>query len=190
VQGGNVTVQGGPVETTPLVCYNMLRFQSNRRGDGAMRFRVTWIVSYLIVGVFLLLTAAAHADPSIRINKDADRVAIGGYDSVAYFTEGRPVEGIPELVYEWQDALWRFSRPEHLAIFAENPERYAPRYGGFCTGGMALGVRWVVDPEAWAIVDDRLYLNFLKSDRDDFVADPEPYLQKADANWETLGRRE
>lgn len=155
-----------------------------------MRVRATWIASYLVVGVAILLSAPAQAESAIRINKDSDRVAINGYDPVAYFTEGRPVEGSPDLAHEWQDAIWRFSTPEHLAMFAGDPGRYAPRYGGFCTGGMAQGVRWVVDPQAWAIVDGRLYLNFLKSGRDRLVADPEPYIRKADANWKSLGKPE
>lgn len=155
-----------------------------------MRFRAVQAASYLVATIVILLAAVAHAEPTIRVNKDADRVAIAGYDPVAYFTEERPVEGSPELEYEWQDALWRFSDPEHLTMFAKDPERYAPRYGGFCTGGMALGVRWVVDPEAWAIVEDRLYLNFRKGGRDEFVADPDSYIRKADANWERLGQPE
>ena len=143
-----------------------------------------------VVAAAMVCATAAHAQEAVRINKDDARVAIRGYDSVAYFTEGRPIVGSPELEHEWQDAVWRFSRPEHLTMFAEDEERYAPRYGGFCTGGMALGILRGIDPEAWAIVDGQLYLNFRKEGRDNFVVDPDPYIQKADANWQTLGRPE
>jgi hypothetical protein len=135
-----------------------------------------------------LLAVAAHAGEKLRVNVDTDRVAINGYDTVAYFTEERAVEGSAEFEHAWQDARWRFASAEHRDLFAADPERYAPRYGGFCTGGMALGRLWTIDPEAWAIVDDRLYLNFRKSGRDEFVEDPEPYIERADANWAKLNQ--
>ena len=83
-----------------------------------------------------------------RINKDAEDLAILGYDTVAYFTDGRPVKGSPEFEYVWQDARWRFANAEHRTLFASEPEHYAPQFGGFCTGGMTLGRLAPIDPEA------------------------------------------
>lgn len=121
------------------------------------------------------------------VNKDGDDVAIKGYDTVAYFTQGKPVPGKADFEHEWQNAKWRFSSAEHRELFASAPDKYAPRYGGFCAGGMALGWKAPIDPEAWVIVDGKLYLNYSKGGRDDFAADPAPQIAKADDNWERLG---
>lgn len=139
-----------------------------------------------------LLLTLAFAAPAFaggeRINTGSANVAIKGYDPVAYFTEQRPVKGKPAFEHVWQDAKWQFANAEHLEMFASDPDQYAPRYGGFCAGGMSLGQLAPIDPEAWAIVDGRLYLNYSKPGRDRFVDDPVSAIEKADANWEELGR--
>jgi hypothetical protein len=124
------------------------------------------------------------------VNKGGDDVAIKGYDPVAYFTEGKPVPGKAQFEHEWQDARWRFSSADHRELFASAPDKYAPRYGGFCAGAMALGWKAPIDPEAWVIVDGRLYLNYDKDGRDEFAEEPAPQIAKADANWERLGEVE
>jgi hypothetical protein len=146
------------------------------------------LVSAALGAVFCLATLPALAGE--LVNKDADGVAIRGYDAVAYFTQGRPVQGKLEFEYEWQDARWRFSSAEHRELFVSEPDKYAPRYGGFCAGGMALGMQVPIDPTAWVIVDGKLYLNYSKTGRDEFAAEPAPEIAKADANWQRLGQIE
>jgi hypothetical protein len=136
------------------------------------------------------LLVALPALAGEQVNKDGDDIAIKGYDSVAYFTEGRPVPGRAEFEHEWENATWRFSSAEHRELFASAPDKYAPRYGGFCAGAMALGWKAPIDPEAWVIVDGRLYLNYSKDGRDEFAEEPAPQIAKADANWEHLGKVE
>jgi hypothetical protein len=132
--------------------------------------------------------AASTAIAGERINKDAEDLAIRGYDTVAYFTQGRPVEGSPEFEHVWQEARWRFASAEHRALFAGDPDRYAPQFGGFCTGGMGLGQLAPIDPEAWVIVEGRLYLHYDKEGRDETAADPKAHIAAAAKRWETLGR--
>jgi hypothetical protein len=136
--------------------------------------------------VAFLFTASLAVAGEI-VNKDRKDVAIRGYDTVAYFTENKPVPGLPEFVHEWHDAKWQFASAEHRDLFASDPERYAPRYGGFCAGGMALGQKATVDPEAWTIIDDKLYMNFAKSDVPAFLANADEEIAKADRNWQRLG---
>jgi hypothetical protein len=143
-----------------------------------------------VVTAAIVLALAAPTLAGERVNKDANDVAIRGYDPVAYFSEGRPVEGSPDFEHLWHDATWRFSSADNRELFAGDPARYAPRYGGFCAGGMALGRRLPIDPEAWVIVDGKLYLNYAKDGVDDFEADADNQIAKADANWERLGRVE
>ena len=86
-------------------------------------------------------------------------VAIRGYDPVAYFTEGRPTKGSPEISHDWLGATWHFSNARHRDAFASEPIRYAPQYGGFCALGTANEEASAnIDPEAWRIVGGKLYL--------------------------------
>lgn len=140
-------------------------------------------VPAVLVSLVLTCVMAVAAE---RINVDESGVAIKGYDTVAYFTDGKAIKGGSEFSYEWQGAKWYFANDKHRKLFAQDPNRYAPRYGGHCAGAMALGRIWTVDPEAWAIVDGRLYLNFLISGRDDFVKNPGPLIQRANANWKEM----
>src|SRR5688500_9503780 len=137
---------------------------------------------------FAAILVASAAVAGEKINKDAEDVAIRGYDTVAYFTQGRPVKGSPEFEYVWQDARWRFASAEHRGLFASEPDRYAPQFGGFCTGGVSLGRLYSIDPEAWIIVDARLYLHGNKEGRDETAADPEAHIAAAADEWEALGK--
>ena len=83
-----------------------------------------------------LAATQAAADPVFR---NLWGQAIRGYDPVAYFTEGRPVEGRAEFKHDWNGATWQFASAEHRALFAENPERYAPQYGGYCAWAVSQG---------------------------------------------------
>jgi YHS domain-containing protein len=133
----------------------------------------------------LALTAAVAADESI--NTTDENVAIKGYDTVAYFVENRPMKGKPEFEHVWQGARWHFATAEHREMFAKDPLNYAPRYGGFCSGGMSLGVKATINPEAWAIIDGKLYLAFSERTMKRFTSDPETNIAKADSNWQRIG---
>lgn len=141
----------------------------------------------------MLALAVALAVPvaaAEAINTTDGSIAILGYDPVAYFTQSAAVKGSPLFETTWQGARWRFASEAHRALFAADPDHYAPRYGGFCAGSMAAGWRAPVDPEAWAIVDDRLYLAFSKEFIGKFAADADAKIAAADANWQRLGKAE
>lgn len=143
-----------------------------------------------LVMVGALLPGACAEEESQRVNTDRHGVAISGYDAVAYFTQGQPVRGLPEFEHDWQEARWRFASAAHRDLFAGDPESYAPQYGGNCAGGMALGKVRAVDPEAWAIVDGKLYLSYNKRYAAEFVENAPARIPQADAAWEALGRAE
>jgi hypothetical protein len=65
------------------------------------------------------------------VNTDKFGIAIKGYDTVAYFTEGRALKGKPEYEVSYQDARWRFSSAANRDLFKDDPERYIPQYGGY-----------------------------------------------------------
>ncbi len=96
------------------------------------------------------------------VNKDGKSVAIKGYDAVAYFRQGAPVKGSPAFKQQWMGATWLFSSAEIRDLFAADPDKYAPRYGGYCAYAVSEGHTASIDPEAWKIVDGKLYLNYSK----------------------------
>lgn len=112
-----------------------------------------------------------------------DGIAIRGADPVAYFTQGEAVIGSSEFEYEWNGATWRFASAEHRDLFAANPEQYAPEYGGYCAWAVSQGYTAPVDPEAWRIVDGKLYLNYDQRIQQRWSQDVEGNIAQADANW-------
>ena len=110
-------------------------------------------------------------------------LAVSGYDPVAYFALGKPVEGSGDHEYEWNGATWRFSSAENLNSFKADPEAYAPQYGGYCAWAVANGYTAASDPEAWRIVDGRLFLNYSKDVQAKWLRDVPGNITRADANW-------
>ncbi len=89
---------------------------------------------------------------------DNVRLVLKGYDPVAYFTQAKPMKGDPKYAYEWDEGRYHFASAKHRDMFAGDPEKYAPQFGGYCTGSMARGVRNEADPEGWTIQDGKLYM--------------------------------
>jgi YHS domain-containing protein len=114
-------------------------------------------------------------------------VAIMGYDTVAYFTEGRPMKGSEEFSYEWLGTPWYFANEKHRQLFISEPTRYAPQFGGYCTGGIALDGHAAenVDPErAWRIIDGKLYLVYDPTYVEDLDSPGrDELLANAEAHW-------
>ncbi len=126
-------------------------------------------------------TATAAEEPVFT--ERFSSVAIRGTDPVAYFLEGRPVAGSREFTVDWQGATWRFSSQENRDAFRAEPERYAPQYGGYCAWAVANGYTASTDPEAWSLVDGKLYLNYSLSVRARWAEDIPGNIQRGDENW-------
>ncbi len=110
-------------------------------------------------------------------------LAVSGYDAVAYFVAGRPVEGKKAFEFEWNGATWRFADAANLAAFTAEPDKFAPQYGGYCAWAVSQGTTASTDPEAWRIVDGKLYLNYSKSVQQTWFQDIPGNIAKADKNW-------
>ena len=120
-------------------------------------------VKYLSVVIFTLFTLPAFAlDDAVGTGTFND-TAIDGYDTVAYFTQGKPVKGDKKFEFSWRNANWRFATQENLDLFKQSPEKYAAQYGGYCAWAMAGGKTAGIDPDAWHIKDGKLYLNYNKN---------------------------
>ena len=114
---------------------------------------------------------------------EREGVAIGGYDPVAYFTEQKPVKGLPEFQAVHRGSTFQFVSAAHRDAFDAEPDRYAPQYGGYCAYGMAKGYKAKIDPAAFSLIHGTLYLNYSDTVRTRWLADVPGYIQQADANW-------
>jgi YHS domain-containing protein len=113
-------------------------------------------------------------------------VAIKGYDPVAYFTDGKPVKGSKEFTMEWQKATWRFASAKNRDLFAKEPEKYTPQYGGYCAYAVSQGYTADIDPERWKIVGGKLYLNYSEKAQGLWEKDISGHIAAADKNWPKL----
>src|SRR5438477_7726319 len=123
------------------------------------------------------------------------RLSISGYDPVAYFTDGKPVPGVADFEYVWHGARWRFASAAHRDLFVANPERYAPQYDGYCAmgvAGMAIAAahKDTADPQAWAIVDGKLYLTHsTRTMEERWRPKMAENIKHADQNWASVARQ-
>ena len=112
-----------------------------------------------------------------------DGVAVGGADAVAYFVQSQYVSGQPNISYEWKGATFLFSSEEHREAFIREPDKYVPQYGGYCAYAMAKGQMVEIDPEAFSIVDEKLYLNLSIGVRATWESNIESFIDQADNFW-------
>jgi enamine deaminase RidA (YjgF/YER057c/UK114 family) len=121
---------------------------------------------------------------------DEPKLSISGYDPVAYFTEGKPVPGNADFETSWHKLRWRFASSEHRDLFIKDPEHYAPQYDGYCAMGASIDAdahKDTVDPEAWAIVDGKLYLVHHNGYwLAEWRQHAKEYIKRADANWQVI----
>ena len=114
---------------------------------------------------------------------EKDGAAVRGYDVVAYVKDGKAVRGTGEHTASYRGSTFRFASRANRDAFVADPARYAPQYGGFCAFGMAGGYKAATDPEAFSVVDGKLYLNYSRDVRKQWSADIPGYVAKADRNW-------
>jgi YHS domain-containing protein len=147
-----------------------------------LRKRNGWLAALGILIVVSLL-APVTAMAVTPVNSTLLGWAIKGYDPVAYFTQSEPVKGRGAHSYEWMGATWYFASAENMELFAGDPEKYAPQYGGYCAYAVSQGYTAKIDPDAWRIVDDKLYLNFSLKVQKIWEKDIPGYIAKAGVNW-------
>jgi len=148
--------------------------------------RTLLLGSLVAVGGIGTVRAAPKAGtPSVNV-LDGNRLAIHGYDPVAYFVDGGPRKGRPDLIHEHKGAVWRFSSEANRQRFRDDPARYTPVYGGYCAYGVSQGYLVKIDPAAWSIVDGRLYLNYDLSVRATWLENVRGFVGQANTNFPRL----
>lgn len=119
----------------------------------------------------------------IGVNADKNDLAISGYDAVSYFKKGKPSKGSSKYTATHKGAIFHFSSASNRDLFKASPEKYAPQFGGYCAMGVALNKKLDVDPYAWKIVDNKLYLNLNKDVQKKWSSDIDGNLTTAYRNW-------
>ncbi|MDP3857507.1 MAG: YHS domain-containing (seleno)protein [Stagnimonas sp.] len=148
------------------------------------------LIAAILLG--LALAGTAYAAPAVNtlkrglISDSATGVAINGYDTVAYFTDGKPVKGSEAFTYSWNGAQWQFASKAHLDLFKAAPEKYAPQYGGYCAYGVSQGYLVSIEPEQFTVLDGKLYLNYDSGVQKKWTKDIAGYNKTADAKFSDL----
>jgi hypothetical protein len=84
------------------------------------------------------------------------------------------------------DATWRFASAENRELFIKDPQKHAPQFGGYCAWAVGHGYTANIDPEAWRIVDGKLYLNYSKGVQKMWEQDRGRWIEAGHANWPGL----
>ncbi len=110
-------------------------------------------------------------------------IAIKGYDTVAYFKNGKALQGNESFTFQWHDMTWYFLNKENRDLFVKSPGKYAPQYDGYCAWAMTEARKAQTDPKVWKIVNGKLYLNCSRSAYEKWSRDIPGNIKKADMNW-------
>lgn len=137
------------------------------------------------ITALLLLSGSLFAGDLVNVS-GASKVAVNGFDPVAFFTDAKPINGSPSISAEHQGATYFFTSEEHRKLFAAAPDKYAPQFGGFCAFGVALDKLFPIDISTWQVRDGKLYLNLNPDILKKFNADFVDNLAKAKTNWPGL----
>ncbi len=151
---------------------------------------------YVFIGTLLALVGMAGCAPLITqspgkglspVNAIADgedkHLMLFGHDVVSYFTEGAHKKGLPTIKSVYKEVTFRFSKPEHKALFDAAPEKYIPQYGGYCANGLAYAIPWGGDADTWIIRDGKLYIFGGKGSKDAYMLDVPKNQALADKYW-------
>jgi hypothetical protein len=136
--------------------------------------------TFFSTSLLILIISACSKQPEIY---SPSNVAVNGYDVVSYFTEGKAVVGSEEFSHRWSDAQWNFSSEQNRDLFKASPEKYAPQFGGYCAFGVAEDHTAPTQPDAWTIVDGKLYLNYNTDVMKMWREKKEEYIIQGNKNW-------
>lgn len=137
----------------------------------------------------LALGASAAAAGDLVNVAGASRIAVNGYDPVAFFTDGKPTNGDPGIKSTHKGAIYFFASKAHKSQFDADPEKYVPQFGGYCAYGVALGALFPVDISTWQVRNGKLYLNLNPAIAKEFNKNPVGNIAKAEKNWPDLVKK-
>lgn len=143
--------------------------------------RLMALVFAVVLGA--VIGASAHAgSPEINVD-NPQKVAVHGFDIMSYWRDGEPKEGHTDISFDYRGAKWLFSSTDNRDAFAANPDKFAPKYGGYCAYAASRGYVANIDVNAWRIYKDRLYLNYSIGVGKRWAKEIDANIAKADENW-------
>lgn len=135
----------------------------------------------LLLAAPTLVMAQSKAIPAV--NTDKSGLALKGFDPVSYFSAGAPTKGEAAITASHAGATYRFASTANRETFLASPDKYVPQFGGYCAMGVAYGGKYDIEPDAWRIVDGKLYLNKDQNTQKSWVKDIPKHLTKASGHW-------
>ncbi|EPJ48014.1 MAG: hypothetical protein OFPI_31090 [Osedax symbiont Rs2] len=147
--------------------------------------KITRLLKAIVITAAMAISQFSFA-ADIEANADDNDIAIKGYDPVAYFTQGKAMQGSHKYSATYKNAIYHFSNANNRDLFKANAEKFAPQYGGFCAMGVAMKLKFDTDPQAWRIVDQKLYLNLSKTVQKKWLSDIPGHIDTAENNWGEL----
>jgi len=143
------------------------------------------VIQIIVVFGSLIMAQASFALDPVYTSFFSNK-AIKGYDTVAYFTQGKPVKGSSDYQTDYQGAQWLFSSQSNLDLFLAEPEKYAPQYGGYCAWAVSQNSTASIRPDLFTIVNGKLYLNYSDKINDRWLKDQTALIEQADKHWPEL----
>ena len=144
------------------------------------------LISFALAGCAPLVTQSPGKglSPVNAVSEGGDEhLMLFGHDVVSYFTEGTHRPGSPAIKSVYKDVTFRFSKPEHKAMFDAAPEKYLPQYGGYCTNGIVYGIPWGGNADTWEMIGGKLYIFGGRGSRDAFMLDVPRNMALAEKYW-------
>ena len=153
-----------------------------------VRLLLTLLAAVIVFGCAATPGKVSQTRPVDELNLKQG-VALRGYDPVAYYTDQTAVAGDPAISYQWQGATWLFSSAAHREVFEADPAHYAPQFGGYCAFAVSRGTTADADPQQWAIVDGKLYVNNNAFAKKLWDQDRPGNIVAGDTNWPLIPKQ-
>lgn len=142
-----------------------------------------------LVALGVAFAACSRTGTALELNTDTNGLALRGFDAVAYFAVDSAIKGDPKYEYAWNGAKWIFTNEENMKKFQADPETYAPQFGGYCSYAVSEGYTADGDPEAWKIVDGKLYLNYNQEVKQKWEQNEAERIDKGTVNWQEFKKK-
>ena len=150
---------------------------------------LTSLVKFTIAALALGMLSACGTPNATVANRAGEPVMLLGYDPVAYFTAGAPTKGNARFKTNLPERTYYFASAENQALFAANPTKYEPQYGGFCASGAAFAIKLGSDPTSWQIYNGRLFIFGDVLGQIAWQTDPAWNVDHADKLWPSIAAK-
>ena len=152
-------------------------------------------ISLLLVVLITTFSCGSKSEQPKDQIYNVEGIALDGYDPVAYFIQGEPKRGLVDEKVDYQGVTYLFSSTKNRLLFLEEPQRYLPKYGGWCAYAVAeTSSKMEPDPTMWQVQNGELQLfyddwmtSLTGSLKKEWNTNPTDYKKKADINWGEMG---